>query len=165
MKKLEAILRGCSFIDKLFSLREKEIRRKLEAAKAECKEAEINWQISYEEAMQKLGIFFPALADDMQQSAEDMMAGLHELYPKLFDIDIDTFNSSKRTRDVAQARQVAMYLAKQHTKSPLTVIGSSIGGRNHATVLHSCKAVADMIDTDKQFKAQMEEIEKLVLSK
>ena len=82
-----------------------------------------------------------------------------------FDIDLDTFNSSKRTRDVAQARQVAMYLAKQHTKSPLTVIGSSIGGRNHATVLHSCKAVADMIDTDKQFKAQMEEIEKIVLSK
>ena len=82
-----------------------------------------------------------------------------------FDIDLDTFNSSKRTRDVAQARQVAMYLAKQHTKSPLTVIGSSIGGRNHATVLHSCKAVADMIDTDKQFKAQMEEVEKLVLSK
>ena len=82
-----------------------------------------------------------------------------------FDIEMDTFNSSKRTRDVAQARQVAMYLAKQHTKAPLTVIGSSIGGRNHATVLHSCKAVADMIDTDKQFKAQMEEIERLVLSK
>jgi chromosomal replication initiator protein len=82
-----------------------------------------------------------------------------------YDIDLDTFNSTKRTRDVAQARQVAMFLAKQHTKSPLTVIGSSIGGRNHATVLHSCKAVADMIDTDKQFKAQMEEVEKLVLSK
>ena len=64
-----------------------------------------------------------------------------------------------------QARQVAMYLAKQHTKSPLTVIGSSIGGRNHATVLHSCKAVADMIDTDKQFKSQIEEIEKIVLGK
>ena len=67
--------------------------------------------------------------------------------------------------DVAQARQVAMFLAKQHTKSPLTVIGSSIGGRNHATVLHSCKAVADMMDTDKTFKAQIEEIEKIVLNK
>ena len=82
-----------------------------------------------------------------------------------YDIDIDTFNSTKRTRDVAQARQVAMYLAKQHTKAPLTVIGSSIGGRNHATVLHSCKAVADMMDTDKQFKAQIEEIERIVLNK
>ena len=42
MNKLEAILRGCSFIDKLFSLREKEIRRKLEAAKDECEEAKVN---------------------------------------------------------------------------------------------------------------------------
>ena len=55
MKKLEAILKGCSFIDKLFSLREKEIRRKLEAAKDECEETKVNWQISYEEAMQELG--------------------------------------------------------------------------------------------------------------
>ena len=82
-----------------------------------------------------------------------------------FNIELDTFNSAKRTRDVAQARQVAMYLSKQHTKAPLTVIGSSIGGRNHATVLHSCKAVADMIDTDKGFKAQIEEIERMVLGK
>ena len=82
-----------------------------------------------------------------------------------YGIELDTFNSAKRTRDVAQARQVAMYLSKQHTKSPLTVIGSSIGGRNHATVLHSCKAVADMMDTDKQFKSQIEEIEKIVLGK
>jgi chromosomal replication initiator protein len=82
-----------------------------------------------------------------------------------YNIELDTFNSAKRTRDVAQARQVAMYLSKQHTKSPLTVIGTSIGGRNHATVLHSCKAVADMMDTDKQFKLQIEEIERIVLGK
>ena len=79
-----------------------------------------------------------------------------------YNIELDTFNSAKRTRDVAQARQVAMYLAKQHTKAPLTVIGSSIGGRNHATVLHSCKAVSDMMDTDKQFKLQIEEIGRIV---
>ncbi len=41
-----------------------------------------------------------------------------------FNIDMETFNSAKRTRDVAQARQIAMYLAKQHTKAPLTAIGS-----------------------------------------
>ena len=82
-----------------------------------------------------------------------------------YNIELDTFNSAKRTRDVAQARQVAMYLAKQHTKAPLTVIGSSIGGRNHATVLHSCKAVSDMMDTDKVFKSQIEEIDKIVLGK
>ena len=84
---------------------------------------------------------------------------------RYFNIDEDSFNSSKRTREVAQARQIAMYLAKQHTKSPLAAIGAAIGGRNHATVLHSCKAVTNMIETDKVFKSQIEEIEKLILGK
>ena len=71
-------------------------------------------------------------------------------------IDIQRLNSPERTREVAQARQIAMYLAKQHTKSPLIAIGSAIGGRNHATVLHSCKAVSNQIETDKAFQRQME---------
>ena len=83
---------------------------------------------------------------------------------RYLNIDSERFNSTERTREIAQARQVAMYLAKQHTKAPLTAIGSAIGGRNHATVLHSCKAVSNLIDTDKQFRHQVEEIEKLVLA-
>ncbi len=77
-------------------------------------------------------------------------------------IDKERLNSSERTREVAIARQLAMYLAKQHTKSPLTTIGAAIGGRNHATVLHSCKTISNLIDTDKTFRTQVEEIEKLV---
>lgn len=79
-------------------------------------------------------------------------------------IDFDRFNSSERKREIAQARQIAMYLSKQHTKAPLTTIGSAIGGRNHATVLHSCKAVSNLIETDKQFRRTVEEIEKKVLA-
>ncbi|MDO4758986.1 MAG: chromosomal replication initiator protein DnaA [Rikenellaceae bacterium] len=79
-------------------------------------------------------------------------------------IDFDRFNSSERKREIAQARQIAMYLSKQHTKAPLTAIGSAIGGRNHATVLHSCKAVSNLIETDKQFRRTVEEIEKKVLA-
>ncbi len=77
-------------------------------------------------------------------------------------IDLDRFNSSERTREIAQARQIAMYLAKQHTKAPLTTIGAAIGGRNHATVLHSCKAVSNLLETDKPFRRTVEEIEKKV---
>lgn len=80
-----------------------------------------------------------------------------------FELNLEMFNSSKRTRQIAQARQIAMYLAKKHTKAPLTMIGSAIGGRNHATVLHSCKAISNLIDTDKNFLAQLDEIEKKVL--
>ena len=85
-----------------------------------------------------------------------------EIVCEYFDIDPKDFNSQKRTREVAQARQVAMYLAKQHTKLPLASIGSAIGGRHHATVLHSCKSVSNIMETDKTFKAQIEEIEKLI---
>ena len=80
------------------------------------------------------------------------------------DVDRQRLNSSERTRDVAIARQLAMYLAKQHTKSPLTTIGAAIGGRNHATVLHSCKTVSNLIETDKHFRKQVEEIERIVLA-
>ena len=45
-----------------------------------------------------------------------------------------------------------------------TVIGAAIGGRNHATVLHSCKAVSNLLETDKAFRRQGEEIEKQVLA-
>ena len=81
------------------------------------------------------------------------------------EIPLDRFNSTERTREIAQARQIAMFLAKRHTKAPLTQIGSAIGGRNHATVLHSCKTVQNMIDTDKVFRAQLEDIEKVLLSR
>ena len=80
-------------------------------------------------------------------------------------LDTETFNSPKRTREIAQARQIAMYLSKQHTKAPLTAIGAAIGGKNHATVLHACKAISNLMETDKLFRYQVEEIEKKVLAR
>ena len=55
MKKLEAILKGCKLVDRLFGLREKEIRRKIEAAKDECEEKKVKAQMDYETAMNLLG--------------------------------------------------------------------------------------------------------------
>ena len=87
-----------------------------------------------------------------------------EVVCNYLNLDFARFNSTERTREIAQARQIAMYLAKQHTKAPLTAIGAAIGGRNHATVLHSCKAVTNLLETDKAFRRQVEEIEKKVLA-
>ena len=80
------------------------------------------------------------------------------------DIDKERLYSSDRTSEVAIARQLAMFLAKKHTKQPLTNIGAAIGGRNHATVLHSCKTISNLMDTDKMFRQQVEHIEKAVLA-
>lgn len=81
------------------------------------------------------------------------------------EISEDELDSPKRTRDIAQARQVAMYLSKKHTTLPLSVIGSSIGGKNHATVLHACKAVNNLIETDKAFARTMDELERRLMAK
>ena len=75
------------------------------------------------------------------------------------------FDSAKRTREVAQARQIAMYFCKRHTKAPLATIGAAIGGKNHATVLHACKTVSNLMETDKTFGQMIEEIEKRIIAK
>jgi chromosomal replication initiator protein len=53
-----------------------------------------------------------------------------------------------------------MFFSKKFTKASLASIGARIGGKDHATVLHACKTVNNLIDTDKLFKSQINEIEK-----
>jgi chromosomal replication initiator protein len=77
-----------------------------------------------------------------------------------FDVPVDSLQSKTRKREIVQARQVAKYFSKTLTKSSLATIGSQIGGKDHATVLHACKTVNNLVETDKQFKNQIEEIEK-----
>ena len=81
-----------------------------------------------------------------------------------FDMDEEQFNSKKRTRDIALARQVAMYLCKSYTKMPLSAIGNAIGKKNHATVLHACKTINNLMDTDKDFRQQMDDIQRKLRS-
>ena len=72
----------------------------------------------------------------------------------------ESITSKTRKREIVQARQIAMYFAKGMTKLSLATIGAQIGGKDHATVLHACKTVNNLIDTDRQFKGYIDEIEK-----
>ncbi|PIE99213.1 MAG: chromosomal replication initiation protein DnaA, partial [Polaribacter sp.] len=65
-----------------------------------------------------------------------------------------------RKRHIVQARQIAMYFAKKLTKTSLASIGNQIGQRDHATVLHACKTVDNLSETDKQFKKFIEDLSK-----
>lgn len=77
-----------------------------------------------------------------------------------YNIGIDQIQSRTRKREIVQARQVAMFFSKSLTKSSLATIGSQIGGKDHATVLHACKTVNNLLETDKRFRLQIDEIEK-----
>jgi len=77
-----------------------------------------------------------------------------------FNMPSDSLQSKTRKREIVQARQIAMFFSKTLTKSSLASIGAQIGHKDHATVLHACKTVNNLIDTDKQFRNDIEEIEK-----
>jgi len=76
-----------------------------------------------------------------------------------FSLSVDAISTKSRKREVVQARQIAMYLSKQMTKNSLSSIGFTIGQRDHATVLHACKIVTDLMDIDKGFRLCVREIE------
>ena len=79
-----------------------------------------------------------------------------------FDLPIDLLKSKTRKREVVQARQIAMFFAKNMTKSSLATIGMHCGGKDHATVLHACRTVNNLMETDKRFKNYISELEKKI---
>lgn len=81
-----------------------------------------------------------------------------------YKLPLDTILTKSRKREVVQARQVAMYFSKNFTPASLSTIGMKNGNRDHATVLHACKTVNNFLDTDRDFKRQIIELEQLIQS-
>jgi chromosomal replication initiator protein len=93
-------------------------------------------------------------------SREISMEFIQKLVCEYFEVPIDMVKSKTRKREIVQARQISMYLAKSHTKTSLKSIGQFFGGRDHSTVIYACQTVEDLIDTDKKFKAYVQDIQK-----
>ena len=75
-----------------------------------------------------------------------------------FNITEDDLLGRTRTKDVALPRQVAMYLMREESDASLPQIGSSLGGRDHTTVMYACDKIADMIERDDRFRRQVFQI-------
>lgn len=80
-----------------------------------------------------------------------------------FNITRDDLHSKTRKRQIVQARQIAMYVSRNLLNCSLATIGAEIGGKDHATVLHACTTVSDLISTDKSFKQYVSDIEKILV--
>ena len=85
---------------------------------------------------------------------------IEEAVSKYYNISQEQIQSSSRKRQIVQARQVAMYLTKNHTEMSLAQIGAVIGKKNHATVLHAYKTVQEQMEVDKAFREEVAEIER-----
>ena len=84
---------------------------------------------------------------------------IEQIIADYFNLDIESLHSKTRKRNVVQARQLAMFFSKKYTKNSLSTIGSQIGQRDHATVLHACKTVENLIETDRAFKKYVSDLE------
>lgn len=89
---------------------------------------------------------------------------IQETVCDFFNIRKDLIQSASRKREIVQARQVTMYFIKKHTELSLSQIGAQVGGRNHATVVHACNTVKDLLEVDKGFRSDLEEIERMLNS-
>ncbi len=77
-----------------------------------------------------------------------------------FNLPMEILKSKTRKREVVQARQISMFFSKKLTKASLASIGANCGGKDHATVLHACRTVLNLSETDKQFKSYLDDLDK-----
>ena len=99
----------------------------------------------------------PLTIDMAQEALKDLLAlhqklvtleSIQKTVSEYFKIRLSDLLSKKRTRSIARPRQIAMALAKELTNHSLPEIGEAFGGRDHTTVLHACRKVAELKETD-----------------
>lgn len=95
-------------------------------------------------------------------SKEITIDTIQKMVCEFFDLPYDRLLQKTRKREIVQARQITMYLAKIFTKNSLKTIGEHFGGRDHTTVIHSCQTVKDLMDTDNMFRESVMELQQKV---
>ena len=97
-------------------------------------------------------------AQDATTHTKDSLDTVKDTVAAHFGLSVAELVSASRLGRVAWPRQLAMHLARELTGAPLTAIGSAFGGRNHATVLHSCGRVAQRAQSDPQAAVEIDEL-------
>ncbi|MBK8505771.1 MAG: chromosomal replication initiator protein DnaA [Saprospiraceae bacterium] len=87
---------------------------------------------------------------------------IKDLVAEYFELPVEKLHGKTRKRSIVIARQLSMFLAKKLTNKSLKAIGAKFGGRDHSTVIYSCNAVQDLMDTDVLFRDTVLELEKRV---
>lgn len=75
-----------------------------------------------------------------------------------FKLSLSDLKGKKRNKNIALARQVAMYVIREVTEYSTTEIGIEFGGRDHTTVMHSCQKIEQMVKFDPSFDASIQKL-------
>lgn len=79
---------------------------------------------------------------------------------RFYQLSLDDILSKRRTKDVSYIRQLAIYLAREETQASWPEIGDAFGGRNHSTMVHGYKKVAEEIETNLDMRREVEDLRK-----
>ena len=85
-----------------------------------------------------------------------------EVVSEHFQISLDQMISKNRSNEIARPRQIAMYLCKNMTDIPLDSIGQLLGGRDHSTIIHGIKKIADEYESNENTRNLIETIKKKI---
>ena len=88
---------------------------------------------------------------------------IQNLVASHFKLNIQELLSPRRSRSLARPRQIAMYLAKQHTTNSLPDIGRKFGNRDHTTVIHAVKKIGELMKKDNEINQSVAELKKKLL--
>lgn len=83
---------------------------------------------------------------------------------RFYDLEESLLRLKTKRQEIVAARHTAMFLCREMTSCSLETVGAHFGGRNHATVIHACKCVEEMINTDSSFKEKLEKIKENLLT-
>jgi chromosomal replication initiator protein len=102
----------------------------------------------------------PITLDFAKEALRDLIAlqdrmvnveNIQKTVAEYYKIRVADLLSAKRTRTISRPRQMAMALAKELTSHSLPEIGQMFGGRDHTTVLHACRKVKELKESDNKF--------------
>jgi chromosomal replication initiator protein len=117
-------------------------------------------EISLEMASEVLSSFFQG-----SSSGPVKIADVMKVVSDVHDLTVDQLKSKRRTQDLARARQIAMYLAREMTGASLNQIGRAFGGRDHSTVSHACQKITGNMKSDPRFRGAVLDIQDRVRGK
>ena len=98
----------------------------------------------------------------VKNKSEKSVAYIQKVVAEHMNIPIHLMNAKKKTKEVALARQIAMYLTRELTNYSLTTIGSKFGGRDHSTVIHACRTVEQLIENDHLVNTTVKELSRVL---
>tara|TARA_B100000989_G_scaffold40096_1_gene25468 strand:+ start:3824 stop:5212 length:1389 start_codon:yes stop_codon:yes gene_type:complete len=106
--------------------------------------------------LQDAKLILKDLLNNMQSviSIED----IQKMVVDYFNLSMNDFLSSRRSRHIARPRQIAMYLSKKLTTKSLPEIGRKFTGRDHTTVIHAIKKIEELMSKDRQFEYEVQSI-------